>query len=73
MSSGYHKVFYQEGVAMPRKVLVALPAALLEQVDDVARTEHRTRSDLIRESLRRYLEVFKRKSKELDGLQIPTT
>lgn len=58
---------------MPRKVLVALPAALLEQVDDVARTEHRTRSDLIRESLRRYLEVFKRKSKELDGLQIPTT
>lgn len=45
---------------MPKKVLVALPAGLLEQVDFVAHFEHRSRSDLIRESLRRYIEIFKR-------------
>lgn len=45
---------------MPKKVLVALPPGLLEQVDFVAQVEHRTRSDLIRECLRRYLENFRR-------------
>jgi metal-responsive CopG/Arc/MetJ family transcriptional regulator len=45
---------------MPKKVLVALPAGLLEQVDFVAQVEHRSRSDLIREALRRYIENFKR-------------
>lgn len=45
---------------MPKKVLIALPPAMLEQVDFVAQCEHRTRSDLIRESLRRYLEAFRR-------------
>jgi metal-responsive CopG/Arc/MetJ family transcriptional regulator len=45
---------------MPKKVLVALPPGLLEQIDFVAQVEHRTRSDLIREALRRYIETFKR-------------
>lgn len=45
---------------MPKKVLVALPAGLLEQIDHVAQVEHRNRSDLIREALRRYIEQFKR-------------
>lgn len=45
---------------MPKKVLVALPPGLLEQIDFVASVEHRTRSDLIREALRRYIESFKR-------------
>lgn len=45
---------------MPKKVLIALPPAMLEQVDAVAQNEHRTRSDLIREALRRYLENFRR-------------
>lgn len=40
---------------MPKKVLVAFPPAMLEQIDRVATQEHRTRSDLIRESMRRYL------------------
>jgi hypothetical protein len=40
---------------MPKKVLVAFPPAMLEQIDRVAFQEHRTRSDLIRESMRRYL------------------
>lgn len=47
---------------MPKKVLVALPPGLLEQVDQVAQTEHRTRSDLIREALRRYIDSFRRQS-----------
>ncbi len=45
---------------MPKKVLVALPPGLLEQIDLVAQAEHRNRSDLIREALRRYIEQFKR-------------
>lgn len=45
---------------MPKKVLIALPPAMLEQVDFIARCEHRTRSDLIREALRRYLDNFRR-------------
>ena len=45
---------------MPKKVLIALPPAMLEQVDYIASCEHRTRSDLIREALRRYLDNFKR-------------
>jgi metal-responsive CopG/Arc/MetJ family transcriptional regulator len=43
---------------MPKKVLVALPPGLLEQVDFIAECEHRTRSDLIREALRRYIANF---------------
>ncbi len=45
---------------MPKKVLIALPFAMLEQVDFVANCEHRTRSDLIREALRRYIDNFRR-------------
>lgn len=45
---------------MPKKVLVALPPGLLEQIDFVAQVEHRTRSDLIREAMRRYLNAFQR-------------
>jgi CopG family transcriptional regulator/antitoxin EndoAI len=45
---------------MPKKVLVALPSGLLEQIDFVAQVEHRTRSDLIREAMRRYIEGFKK-------------
>jgi alkanesulfonate monooxygenase SsuD/methylene tetrahydromethanopterin reductase-like flavin-dependent oxidoreductase (luciferase family) len=44
---------------MPRKILIALPAAMLEQIDFVATAEHRTRSDLVREALRRYLQGFR--------------
>lgn len=44
---------------MPKKVLIALPPAMLEQVDFIAMHEHRTRSDLIREALRRYMSNFK--------------
>ncbi len=43
---------------MPKKVLIALPPRMLEEVDFIANHEHRTRSDLIREALRRYIAGF---------------
>jgi metal-responsive CopG/Arc/MetJ family transcriptional regulator len=46
---------------MPHKVLIALPAAMLEQVDFIATEEHRSRSDLIREAIRRYADNFRNK------------
>ncbi len=45
---------------MPKKVLIALPLGMLEQVNAVAQFEHRNRSDLIREALRRYIDSFRR-------------
>ena len=44
---------------MAKKVLIGLPPALLAQVDYVAEAEHRTRSDLMREALRRYVASFR--------------
>ena len=46
---------------MPNKILVSLPEKFLEEVDTVAAAEHRSRSELIREALRAYLEVKKGK------------
>ena len=43
---------------MLKKVLIALPPAMLEQIDYIAGCEHRTRSDLVREALRRYTAKF---------------
>ncbi len=55
------------------RVLIALPPGLLEQADFVARAEHRTRSDLIREALRRYVENFRREQPvgALTGANVP--
>ena len=33
---------------------------MIEQIDYIARLEHRTRSELIREALRRYIDNFRR-------------
>jgi Arc/MetJ-type ribon-helix-helix transcriptional regulator len=46
---------HQKRIIMPKKVLIALPPQMLEAVDFRATEEYRTRSDLIRESLRNYL------------------
>lgn len=43
---------------MPKKVLIAVPPLMLEKIDFIAEAEHRTRSDLFRESLRRYIDGF---------------
>jgi hypothetical protein len=45
---------------MPKKVLVAFPQSMLEQMDVVGKLESRTRSDLVREAIRRYLDMFKK-------------
>ncbi len=50
---------------MRKKVLIALPPAMLEQVDRVAEAEHRTRSDLVREALRAYIHMFATKEAAL--------
>lgn len=42
---------------MAIKVLVSLPQEFLEAIDLVASEEHRSRSELIREALRAYLET----------------
>ena len=44
---------------MANKILVSLPEKFLEDVDRVATEEHRSRSELIREALRAYLETRK--------------
>lgn len=48
---------------MPKKILIALPPSMLTIVDNIAIAEHRTRSDLIREALRRYIDNFKRENR----------
>ncbi len=45
---------------LAKKILIALPPALLEQCDYIASAEHRTRSDFVREALRRYCDNFRR-------------
>ena len=44
---------------MANKILVSLPEKFLEEVDRLAAEEHRSRSELIREALRAYLETRK--------------
>ncbi len=43
-----------------KKVLIALPPALLADLDWMASVEHSTRSELIRECLRDFIRAFKR-------------
>ena len=43
-----------------KKVLIAIPPRLLAETDAIAKAEYRTRSDLIREALRRYGENFRK-------------
>lgn len=38
------------------RVMLSMPPEFLSRVDEVAAREHRSRSDLVREALRRYLE-----------------
>ena len=37
------------------KVLISMPAEFLEKIDNIAASEQRTRSELIREALRGYI------------------
>lgn len=50
---------------MARKVLIAVPPVMLEKLDHIAAHEQRTRSELFRESLRRYIDNFEDKRGEV--------
>jgi len=39
----------------PKKILIAFPDEFLKKIDWLALVEHRSRSDLVREACRRYL------------------
>jgi len=45
---------------MTTKVMVSFPDEFLAEVDRVAQEEHRSRSELLREALRLYMEVRQR-------------
>jgi len=45
---------------MPKKILVALPEGMLKELDFIANDEHRSRSDAIRESIRRYANNYRK-------------
>ncbi len=49
------------------KVMISLPERFLSEVDKAAQSEHRTRSDLIREALREYLRGEKRSKKPIES------
>lgn len=42
---------------MASRVMISFPEAFLKQVDKLARAEHRSRSALVREALRYYIEA----------------
>ncbi len=46
------------------KVLVNFQDDFLQEIDKIAELEHRTRSSLIREALRRYISQFKNDSSQ---------
>ena len=48
------------------KVMISLPDALLRQVDQVAKAEHRKRSEFFKELAMSYLRRWKRKSEFAD-------
>ena len=62
--------YVAQEVQMMKRVLVALPSGLMEQADYVAQAEHRNRSDLIREAIRRYIESFKREQRPLRHFEV---
>jgi len=42
---------------MSKKILIAIPARMLSAIDILAKKECRSRSDLVRESLRKYVKA----------------
>ena len=57
------------------RVMLSMPPEFLARVDAIAAKEHRSRSDLVREALRRYLECRYGRSGERppDGGERPSS
>lgn len=47
------------------RLLISMPEKFLQEIDDFAKQEQRSRSELIREALRKYMQ----KSKNVNALQ----
>lgn len=52
------------------KVMISLPDEFLSEVDKAAKSEHRTRSDLIREALREYFRGGNRPQKPIENSRV---
>lgn len=53
-----------------KKVLFSVPEELLKEIDAVAATEHRSRSELVREATRRYIADLPSRRHPLDGSRV---
>lgn len=52
------------------KVMISIPRPILERVDQVAQQEHRSRSELLREAVRLYLQVRTDRRRPIDEPQV---
>jgi len=52
------------------KVMISVPDEFLSEVDEVAKAEHRTRSELIREALREYVRKGKEYKRPIDNPRV---
>lgn len=48
------------------KIMISFPDQFLCEIDELAKSEHRTRSELIREALRQYLNQTKENKRPID-------
>lgn len=48
-----------------KRILVIYPKAILEQIDDIAKQQHRSRSDCMREMARQWLDRYEMKQHEI--------
>ncbi len=55
---------------MATKVVISFPKEFLAEVDRVAREEHRSRSELVREALRFYIEARRKGRRPLDDPRV---
>jgi metal-responsive CopG/Arc/MetJ family transcriptional regulator len=53
-----------------KKVMVSFPTAFLDEVDAIAEEEHRSRSELLREAMRLYMEIRHSSTRPIDNAVI---
>jgi CopG family transcriptional regulator/antitoxin EndoAI len=58
---------------MAKKVMVSFPEEFLDEVDRIAREEHRSRSELLREAMRVYMAVRRGGGRLSDEPRVPST
>jgi metal-responsive CopG/Arc/MetJ family transcriptional regulator len=55
---------------MAKRVMVSFPDGFLAEVDRIARDEHRSRSELLREAMRLYIEVRRGQRRSTDTSRV---